>query len=448
MTARDRSHGQYGHEILDHPIRRNDLARRRQKDHTDDTDNRKSDTELEFLEHLGHLDEEIGKLGFLGGGAPGHVDFEHVREQGLGHVEGQAAEEDAEHEDPFEVFEDCGTERGQLRGVREKDGTRKLTSIAKRPLADTIAHDGQGDVAQTVEDDDDGEPDFPRIDVILVEVAIEPTDGKVVGSRHDPRSADSVVSTDIGNNGNLRREADIREQKLPKEFRERTPIRPLTEGMEKKFVATIGVFLPPSKLVINGKRDTFLETLASPSRETDNIAIALETKGHVEILRDVGFGPELVVAVLILVGDLLDSSPTKDSVMADERRDVAVGDGVADSSIDKVGEEGDAVLEIGVDDLHDAGGELHDAHVGGELHLGGGIEDAVGGDTGVGVNQNDVVAHPDVAIGPGDAALVDDFLEAALVGYGFVVLGPVLGALDRKELFLHIAGDHEAEVHV
>ena len=327
-------------------------------------------------------------------------------------------------------------------------GQRKLTSIAKGPLADTIAHDGQGDVAQTIKDDDDGEPDFPRIDVILVEVAIEPANRKVVGGRHDPRSADSVVGTDIGNNGNLRREADIREQKLPKEFRERTPIGPLTKGMEKKFVAAIGVFLPSSKLVINRKRDTFLETLASPSRETDDIAIALETERHIEILRDVGFGPELVVAVLILIGDLLDSSPAKDSVMADEGRDIAVGDGIANGSINKVGEESDAVLEIGVDDLHDAGGELHDAHVRGELHLGGGIEDAVGGDTGVGVNQNDVVAHTDVAIGPGDAALVDDFLEAALVGYGFVVLGPVLGTLDRKELFLHIAGDHEAEVHV
>ena len=132
MTARDRSHWQYGHEILDHPIRRNDLTRRRQEDHANDPDEGESDTELEFLEHLGHLDEEIGKLGFLGGGAPGHVDFEHVREQGLGHVEGQAAKEDAEHEDPFEVFEDCGKEKGQLRGVREKDGTEETHEHSQR----------------------------------------------------------------------------------------------------------------------------------------------------------------------------------------------------------------------------------------------------------------------------------------------------------------------------
>ena len=324
----------------------------------------------------------------------------------------------------------------------------KLTSITKCPLANPISHDGQGNVAQPVKDNNNRKPDLPRIDVVLVEVAVEPTNRKVIRRRHDPRSTNSIISPDVGNDRDLRGEADIREQKLAEEFSERTTIDPLTDRMEEKFIATIGVLLPSSKLVVDSQRDTFFETLASPSRKTDNVAIALKAKRHIKILRHVGFRPELVVAVFILVGDLLDGSPAEDGIVADEGSDVAVGDGVANGGVDEVGEEGDAVLEIRVDDLHDAGGELHDSHVRGELHLRGGIEDAVGRDAGVGIDEDDVVAHPDVAVGPGDAALVDDLLEASLVGECFVVLSPVVGTLDLKELFLHLAGDHETEVHV
>lgn len=41
--------------------------------------------------------------------------------------------------------------------------------------------------------------------------------------------------------------------------------------------------------------------------------------------------------------------------MADEWGDVAVGDGVFDGGVDEVREEGDAVFEIGMHNLHNAG---------------------------------------------------------------------------------------------
>ena len=100
MTARHRRHGQDGHEILDLPIRR-DERRGGQDDHADDPDKGEKHAELELLEHLGHFDEEVGELSFLGGGAPGHVDFEHVCEKSLGDVQGETAKEDAEHKGPL-----------------------------------------------------------------------------------------------------------------------------------------------------------------------------------------------------------------------------------------------------------------------------------------------------------------------------------------------------------
>jgi hypothetical protein len=50
----------------------------------------------------------------------------------------------------------------------------------------------------------------------------------------------------------------------------------------------------------------------------------LETQGHVEILGDVGFRPEFLVAVFVEVGDLLDGGPAEDGVVTDEWRYVAV----------------------------------------------------------------------------------------------------------------------------
>ena len=156
--------------------------------------------------------------------------------------------------------------------------------------------------------------------------------------------------------------------------------------MKQQFIATVGVFLPSCKFIVDGKGYTFLEAFTSPSSETDNVAIALQTERHVEIFRDVRLGPELFVAILVHIRDLLNSRPTENSVMTDEWSDIAVRDSVLDGRVDQVGKESDTVLKIGVDDLHDARRKLHDTHIRRLLHFGGSIEKAVGRNTSIGID--------------------------------------------------------------
>ena len=72
-----RCHGQDGNEVLDLPVGRDETSRGKD-DHAEYAQDGKGHAELEALEHLGHLDEEVGEFHFLRGGTPRHVDFEHV----------------------------------------------------------------------------------------------------------------------------------------------------------------------------------------------------------------------------------------------------------------------------------------------------------------------------------------------------------------------------------
>lgn len=92
------------------------------------------------LEHLGDFDEEVGELGLLRCGTPSHVDLEHVSENSLTDVKRETTQEDGEEECPLEVFVD---------GVQQTS------------LTNTVSHDSEGNVSETVEDDDDGEPNLP-----------------------------------------------------------------------------------------------------------------------------------------------------------------------------------------------------------------------------------------------------------------------------------------------
>lgn len=153
-----------------------------------------------------------------------------------------------------------------------------LTSITKSPLAYAVSHHGQSNVPKPVEDNDDGEPDLPRVDVVLVEVAVVPTDGEVVGRSHDPCCSNGVVGADVGYDGNLGGESNIGEQELPEQGSEWTSPQPDSKRVEQKLVASIGIFLPSGQLVVDGERDTFFETLASPGGKTDNITLTLKAK--------------------------------------------------------------------------------------------------------------------------------------------------------------------------
>ena len=102
MTRSHRGHGQDGDEILNLPVGWDEVAGG-EDDHADYAKDGKGHAEFESLKDLRHLNKEVGEFHLFRSGAPGHVDFEHVGQEGLGNVERKAAKEDAKHEGPFKV---------------------------------------------------------------------------------------------------------------------------------------------------------------------------------------------------------------------------------------------------------------------------------------------------------------------------------------------------------
>ena len=76
----------------------------------------------------------------------------------LGDVQADPAQEDRQHGDPGEVLEE-GAEEGFL-----------FRAVAK---------DAEREIAEGAEDEDDGEVDFEAVDVVVVEMAVEPADNAV-----------------------------------------------------------------------------------------------------------------------------------------------------------------------------------------------------------------------------------------------------------------------------
>lgn len=83
------------------------IRRQRQEDHAGNSCQCKKHAKLESLSDFRDFDKEIRGFYFFGGGAPSHVVAEHVREDGGGDVEGEAAEEDGKKEGPFEIEKNC-----------------------------------------------------------------------------------------------------------------------------------------------------------------------------------------------------------------------------------------------------------------------------------------------------------------------------------------------------
>lgn len=78
--------------------------RRGQNDHARNHHDAEKHREPELAQHFRHLDEEVRELQLLRRRAPRHVDLEHVREDGLGDVDRDTAQEDEEQEEPLEVL--------------------------------------------------------------------------------------------------------------------------------------------------------------------------------------------------------------------------------------------------------------------------------------------------------------------------------------------------------
>lgn len=142
MTRRHRRQRQDSNKVLDLPVPRHKRGTSKD-DHHDDTSQAEREAALKALKNLGHLAEEVGVLSFLARTAPLHVNGEHMSKQCLRDVQRETTEENGEHENPFDVEE---------------------KRVDKAHGADAVAHKGKGEIAQAVEDDDDGEPDFPTVE--------------------------------------------------------------------------------------------------------------------------------------------------------------------------------------------------------------------------------------------------------------------------------------------
>lgn len=384
---------------------------------------------LEVLNQLRDFLEEGCVFGFLAGSSPRHIDAEEVGEDSLRDVQRDTAQEDGKKRDPGEVLDD---------------------SVEETALTSPVAQDGKGKIAKSGEHNNDGKIDLERIDVEVVKRTVQPAHKEVVGQSQDPSRAKREVGTDVGHNGELGWERHARAHEAQEELGERSPGRPVAEWLENQLGATVGVLLPTGQLVVDSERDTLLETFTSIATEANDVSVGLQTKSHVKVLRDGLLRPELlVVVVLAVIADGLDSGPPHDSVVTDEGRNITVSDSELDGSIDQVSEEGDSTLEERIGDVHDTGSVLDDGNLRGLLHLRDGVKETVGGDTGVGVDQEDVVTHADVAIGPGAAlVLLNNFGESVAVSVGLIFLSPALVTLDQQELLLNAVADPERVVHI
>jgi hypothetical protein len=103
MADNDGGQGVNSHEVIDAPVPR---KRHSARNHKTSAKNAEDEGEFEALHEARNFFKEGCVFDFLGGCAPGHVDFEEMTEKRLRDVDRDAAEEDGKQEEPFEVLED------------------------------------------------------------------------------------------------------------------------------------------------------------------------------------------------------------------------------------------------------------------------------------------------------------------------------------------------------
>ena len=128
--------------------------------------------------------------------------------QCLGDMDTEATQEDSQHESPLDVLKHAAE---------------------PAPLADAVTHCRQCNISEPVEDNDDGEPYFPTVDVVLVKVSVKPADGEVVGNGQNPRRADCVVGANVGDDSDLGGHANVGEQEFAEKRGERSDTASVTE---------------------------------------------------------------------------------------------------------------------------------------------------------------------------------------------------------------------------
>lgn len=84
-------------------------------------------------------------------------------------------------------------------------------------FSNSISHRRQRDVSEAIEDNDDGEPDLPTVNVVLVQVSIKPANGEIIGNGQNPRGANGVVGPNVADNGDFGGESDVGEEEFTEE---------------------------------------------------------------------------------------------------------------------------------------------------------------------------------------------------------------------------------------
>lgn len=91
MTNNNRTERENRHEISNLPLPGQDLCTH---NHYDSRGKAENERVFEAFQQAGQFFEEDDVFGFFGRCAPCHVDFEEMRKEGLGDVQGDPAEED------------------------------------------------------------------------------------------------------------------------------------------------------------------------------------------------------------------------------------------------------------------------------------------------------------------------------------------------------------------
>jgi hypothetical protein len=158
-------------------------------------------------------------------------------------------------------------------------------------LAGAVADQGEGDVAEDVEDDDERDQDVPAGQVALGQVFGEPADEEVVQSGEEEGRAQGEVRAHVRQDGDLGGPRDAGAEEGVEEGSEGTLEDPAVQGVEDHLADAVGVLLPAGNFVVDVERHALLEVLAVVRGEADDVARDLQAERDVEVLGDVVFGP-------------------------------------------------------------------------------------------------------------------------------------------------------------
>ena len=99
---------------------------------------------------------------------------------------------------------------------------------------------------------------------------------------------------------------------------------PVFDRVEQQLTAPIRVLLPSVDLIVRREGDALLESALGIASPADGVSAKHEPQGHIEVLRDVGLGPDLLYPVFVHEGGVLDGSPSEEGVVPDEGCDFTV----------------------------------------------------------------------------------------------------------------------------